>query len=178
MADTKSSRKKELITYFLFCLVCAASNWAVYILLTKLLRVDLSATGSQENMFLSLFRGEADINIKKLFVCTVSAWIVNVIVAFITNKIWVFKSKEKSVKGILREFATFFGGHFFTGVLDWAGTPLLVMLGLNQSLLGIEGALAKLIISILIMVLNYIINKLVVFKKKAASEGNADVQQL
>ena len=42
------------------------------------------------------------------------------------------------------------------------------MLGLNQKLLGIEGALAKLIISILIMVLNYIINKLVVFKKKAA----------
>lgn len=166
MADTKRKSAREILVYFLFCIVCAVSNWAVYILMTKALRVDLSDVGSSGNAFLSLFSPDAGSNIRRLFVCTLTAWIVNVIVAFVTNKIWVFKSKEKSLKGVMREFASFVGGHLFTGVLDWAGTPFLVMLGLNQRVLGIEGALAKFIISLLVMVLNYLIGKLLVFRKK------------
>lgn len=166
MGENGNKNYKQILIYLLFCIVCAASNWAVYILMTKALDVDLSEVGETGSVFLSLFSSDAGSNIRRLFVCTVTAWIVNVIVAFVTNKIWVFRSNEKSLKGIVKEFGSFLGGHLFTGALDWAGTPLLVMLGLNQAVFGIEGALAKFIISLLVMVLNFVIGKLLVFRKK------------
>ena len=172
MAKEKSKNLREMLVYFLFCLVCAASNWSVYVLMTKLLNVDLSTVGDNGNAIIRLFSGNADDNIKRLFICTVTAWLVNVIVAFVTNKIWVFKSREKSPRVVAREFVAFFGSHFLTGILDWAGTPFLVMFGLNQSLIGIEGGLAKLIVSLLIMVFNYLIGKLLVFKKTSGGQKN------
>lgn len=161
-----SNKRREIVTYLAFCIVCALSNWLVYIVMVKALRVDLSVVGNSDNAVFSAFSGESGENLTKLLICTFTAWAVNVIVAFITNKIWVFKSREKSFVGVLKEFLTFLSGHLFTGVLDWAGTPLLVTLGLKQSLFGIEGGVAKLIISILVMVLNYVISKLLVFRKK------------
>lgn len=167
MKDKSFFKKhREIIMYLIFCVVCALSNWLVYIAMVKALKVDLSVVGNSDNALFSVFSGESGDNLTRLLICTFTAWVVNVIVAFVTNKIWVFKSKEKSFKGVLKEFLTFLSGHLFTGVLDWLGTPLLVMLGLNQSILGIEGALAKLIISIAVMVLNFVISKLIVFKNK------------
>lgn len=159
-------KHKELVLYVLFGILCAGANWLVYIILVKALSVDLSVVSGADDAIFDMLEGESGDNIKKLVVCTFSAWFVNVIVAFITNKKWVFCSTVKTFTGVLREFITFFGAHLLTGMIEWIGIPLVVMAGLRQSIFGIEGAFAKILVSIVVMILNYVFSKLLVFKKR------------
>ena len=159
-------KRRQIIIYFLCCLLCFAANWTVYTLMTKALDVDLSEVGETGNAVFSVFTGESGSNLYKLLACTFTAWTVNLLVSFMTNKMWVFKSRDWSLRVVGREFLTFLGGHLFTGVIDWFGTPLLVILGMKASFFGIEGAAAKLTVSIIIMFLNYFLSKLLVFRKK------------
>ena len=50
----------------------------------------------------------------------VVAWILSVLFAFITNKIWVFDSKSMEVSVLLKEAVSFFGCRLATGLLDLA----------------------------------------------------------
>lgn len=99
-------------------------------------------------------------------VANVLSWIVAVLFAYITNKLWVFESKSFKGNVIFKELATFVGSRLATGVLEWVGVPLLMVIGLNQSILGIEGMVAKIVISVVVVILNYILSKLFVFKDK------------
>lgn len=51
-------------------------------------------------------------------------------------------------------------------MLEIFGVPLLVKIGLNQTLFGVDGALAKAVVSVVVVVLNYVFSKLVVFRNK------------
>ena len=53
-----------------------------------------------------------------------------------------------------------------TGVLELFGVPLLVAIGLNQPLFGAEGFVAKLVVSVIVVILNYVFSKLIIFKDK------------
>lgn len=99
-------------------------------------------------------------------VANVLSWIVAVLFAYITNKLWVFESKSFKGNVVFKELATFVTSRLATGVLEWVGVPLLMVIGLNQSILGIEGMVAKIVISVLVVILNYILSKLFVFKDK------------
>lgn len=94
------------------------------------------------------------------------AWIIAVLFAYVTNKRWVFETKTDSFSSLLKEMISFIGARLLTGLLEILGVPLLVKLGMSQTLFGIEGFLAKIIVSIVVTVLNYILSKLIVFKKK------------
>ncbi len=99
-------------------------------------------------------------------VANVLSWIFAVLFAYITNKLWVFESKSFKAEVLFKEIATFVGSRLATGVLEWVGVPLLMIIGLNQSIFGIEGMLAKVIVSVVVVILNYILSKLFVFKNK------------
>ena len=45
------------------------------------------------------------------------------------------------------------------------GVPLLVSFGLDQKIFGIDGMFAKVIISIVVVILNYIFSKFIAFKR-------------
>lgn len=47
-----------------------------------------------------------------------------------------------------------------------AGVPLLVKLGMDQKVLGVKGMMAKVVVSVLVVVLNYVFSKLIIFRKK------------
>lgn len=94
------------------------------------------------------------------------AWVVAVLFAYFTNKMYVFKSKQESINAIVKEFILFIGSRIATGIVEIVGVPLLYYLGLSQAVFGVEGFLAKIIISIFIIFLNYIFSKIVVFKKR------------
>ena len=104
--------------------------------------------------------------IKSVTTANVLSWICAVLFAFVTNKLWVFRSKKWSPSVVLPEFWKFTASRLATGVLEILGVPLLVKIGLNQQILGIDGMLAKVVVSIAIVILNYLISKLLVFKKK------------
>lgn len=84
------------------------------------------------------------------------AWLFAVSFAYITNKIWVFESTENN---IIVEFLLFMGGRIFSGVIDSFLLYLFVEIFFWSDLL------SKIIIQIIVVILNYLISKLVVFKK-------------
>ena len=53
-----------------------------------------------------------------------------------------------------------------TGVIEIGGLPLLYYIGVKQSLFGGEGFLAKILVSIIVVILNYVFSKIFVFNKK------------
>ncbi len=88
---------------------------------------------------------------------SVISWVVGVVFGYFMNRIFVFKSKEPN---ILKEFLQFSGGRVSTWLLD------LVMMVLMVNVLRINEAFSKIFVSVLVMIGNYVISKLFVFKKK------------
>lgn len=91
---------------------------------------------------------------------TCLAWLVSVIFAYITNKWWVFESKSLRLKAVIQEFLSFTGCRLFTGACD-----LLIMLIFVDSL-GMDDLFVKIASNILVVVLNYIFSKMIIFKRK------------
>lgn len=93
----------------------------------------------------------------------VLSWICSVTFAYITNRIWVFESKAKGIH-ILSEGLKFYGARVLTLFVD-----ILIMF-LLVDLTGISGALweffAKAVSSVFVLVLNYILSKVIVFRKR------------
>lgn len=91
-------------------------------------------------------------------------WIICVIFTFFTNKIFVFKSKTNSFKAFIIEFTEFALARLFTLLLEDLVLYLLCdKLGWNTQLLQLS---AKLIGQFVVIVTNYILSKLIIFKKK------------
>ena len=95
----------------------------------------------------------------------VLSWICAVLFAFVTNKLWVFQSKSWAGNVLLPELGKFLSSRVATGVFEMVAVPALVALGLNQTILGIEGMVSKVLVSVVVVILNYILSKLFVFKK-------------
>jgi len=92
-------------------------------------------------------------------VSNVAAWVVAVVVAYLTNKPFVFHSHDWSAKTVFPEAFKFVSCRIGSGL-----TETLLLL-LTVDFLGWNGNVWKLITSVLTVVLNYISSKLVVFKK-------------
>ena len=86
------------------------------------------------------------------------AWVAAVIFAFITNKPFVFKSNNWSAAVLLPELGKFISCRVFSGLLE------TVMLGITVDYLGWHGLSMKLIISVIVIVVNYVASKLFVFR--------------
>ncbi len=90
---------------------------------------------------------------------TIFAWLIAVAFAFITNKIWVFGSKSFTAKVLVREISTFLGARIVTGVLD-----VLVMY-FAVDLLNWNSTVWKLLSNVIVIVINYIASKFLIFKQ-------------
>lgn len=95
--------------------------------------------------------------ITDITVCTVLSWICAVGFAYITNRVFVFESKNKSY---FKEITSFVGSRIFSLIVE-----IVVMIVLT-SVFFINDRIAKIIVQFIIVVLNYITSKLFVFKKK------------
>lgn len=101
-----------------------------------------------------------------IFIANVLAWVLAVIFAYVTNKLFVFESYSWNPKFVLRELALFVSARLATGVLEIFGVPFLADLGLNQTIFGIDGMVSKIIVSVLVVILNYVFSKIFIFKKE------------
>ena len=91
---------------------------------------------------------------------TALAWVMSVLFAYVTNRRWVFESSAKGVKAVFAEMVNFFAGRAATGVLDWA-----IML-VSVDMLGAPDMVMKILSNVLVIILNYFISKLIVFRGK------------
>lgn len=89
----------------------------------------------------------------------VIAWAVSVIFAFVTNKPFVFKSHDWSAKVVVPELYKFVGTRVGSGALE------TVLIFLLVNLLRFDGNVVKLVVSVLVVIINYVGSKLIVFRK-------------
>ena len=88
------------------------------------------------------------------------AWVVAVTFAYLTNKPFVFKSHDWSAKTVIPELTKFVGCRVASGAAE---TLILLV---TVDILCWNGNIWKLVTSVLVVILNYIASKLVVFRKK------------
>ena len=88
------------------------------------------------------------------------AWVAAVAFAFLTNKPFVFRSHDWSAKVVVPELVKFVGTRIGSGVLE------TLILFVTVDMLHWNGNLWKLVTSVLVVILNYVGSKLLVFKKK------------
>ncbi|MGN0353863.1 MAG: GtrA family protein [Muricoprocola sp.] len=96
----------------------------------------------------------------------VLSWLCAILFAFAVNKQWVFRSRSWKRKIWWPEFVKFVSSRIVTGILEIAGVPLLVKMGLDFRIMGIDGMLAKIMVSVVVVILNYFFGKFLVFRKK------------
>lgn len=91
---------------------------------------------------------------------TLVAWLLAVLFAYVTNKLWVFDSKSWAVAVVIPELIKFFVCRIATGVLDvgimWFAVDKMQW----------DAMIWKLISNIIVIVLNYVASKFVIFVKK------------
>lgn len=88
-------------------------------------------------------------------ISNILAWFLSVLFAYVTNRRWVFESKSSD---ILKECGLFFSGRIFSGVVDTGLMYLFI------DILSIGDVISKIVIQVIVVILNYIISKWIVFK--------------
>lgn len=86
------------------------------------------------------------------------AWIAAVAFAYLTNKPFVFCSHDWSAKTVIPELTKFVGARIASGVLETG------IIFLTVDLLRWNGNVMKLVTSVLVVIINYVASKLLVFR--------------
>lgn len=92
------------------------------------------------------------------FIATFLSWFTAVLFAFITNRSFVFVSKSKGLE-ILKECVEFFISRLASGAMN------LCLMMLFVDVLHINEFISKAVLSVLVMMLNYLLSKFLIFKK-------------
>lgn len=125
----------ECISYIIFGTLTTVVNFAVYFMLAQ--PIGLPTVTSN-----------------------LTATVVSILFAYITNKIYVFKSKSNTFKELIVEMLKFFEGRVVTGILD----TIIVIIGVdyikaNEMLIKTASCLA-------VIILNYVISKVLIFNRQ------------
>lgn len=126
---------RDILAYLFFGVLTTAVNYLVYLPCYNLLHLSAAVSNA-------------------------IAWVAAVAFAYLTNKPFVFESKDWSAKTVLPELAKFVGCRIGSGLLETA------ILFVCVDLLQWNGNVWKLITSVLVVILNYVASKLLVFRSK------------
>ncbi len=154
-------RYKTIVLYLIFGALTTAANLLVFYLLKK---SGLTATDEGNTLANAI------------------AWASALVFAFVTNKLFVFRSHVESVKQFLIEAAKFVGGRLVSGLFEITlPTPLSHVFGegiyfeFGEKTVQFDGQWeAKIFVSIFVIILNYLFSKFLVFNKK--SDGVEQVE--
>ena len=167
---------REPIVYVIVGLMTTAVSYGVRLIvlysLSARLSVDLASTDAEMLTRSSALRGLAG----------TLGWVAGVLFAFFPNKFWVFREENRSAKHTLRQFGAFVISRVGTYFAELGLAVLLPMLlgavGYRSFTLLVEFDADKLtlvISAVVITVLNYLISKLLVFRKqKTAPEEHTE----
>lgn len=125
---------EELIKYFIIGVITTIINYAIFAVLSSVVNIDMH-------------------------VSNIIAWIVSVIFAYFTNKLFVFESKSFKLNVMGKEILSFGAARVFSLLLE----ELILYIFVN--LLNMNQLIIKLIANIVVMIVNYILSKFIIFKK-------------
>ena len=140
---------KELITYVLFGVLTTIVNFFSFWIFTEAFGEDL------------------------YLINNAVAWLVGVVFAYVTNKLFVFESKSWKLKVISKEIMGFLGARIFSFLVEEGGMFLFVsVLGFGEKSLTLLGFtitgqfIVKILLAVIVVVLNYIFSKFFIFRKQ------------
>ena len=140
-------KQREMISYLFWGAMTTVVSWGSYALFFRILGGILAVSAA-------------------ITAANILSWLCAILFAFIANKQWVFRSKSWKRRIWWPEFLKFVSSRIVTGILEIAGVPLLVKMGLDVKIMGIDGMLAKILVSVVVVILNYFFGKFLVFRKK------------
>lgn len=103
-------------------------------------------------------------SMKGYWAANLISWILSVLFAYITNKLFVFESKSFAPGLIAREMASFFGCRLFSLVIEMGVLTLMV------EACHISEFWSKVTTQVIVVILNYVFSKLFIFKKKTKKD--------
>ncbi len=152
-------KHKEIIFYVFFGVLTTLVNWVTYTLFVRVFSLSVAVSNTL-------------------------SWAASVIFAFLTNKKWVFESTSWNARTLLKEGASFLSARAITGAIELLCVPKLAQigfdkpfyalfekLGINFGVLYTDGIYSKVVLAVVIVVLNYVFSKLIVFRKKKQTAG-------
>lgn len=89
---------------------------------------------------------------------TVLSWVLTVVFAYWTNRTFVFKSQNKEMASVAREFVSFIGARVATELLE------IVLMYVMVTMLTINDKISKLVCQVLVILANYVLSKIWIFK--------------
>ncbi len=129
---------EEIISYLFFGFLTTVVSFGTYVLFA--------------NTFLA---GKSDLDIQ---IANVLSWICAVIFAYVTNRIFVFKSKTIG-KEKVKEVFNFALARVFSLLVD------MFMMYILYSVMHIDDTISKIIVQFVVVAMNYILSKVIIFKK-------------
>lgn len=134
MNEIYNKHIKDKILYIIFGILTTLTNIFTYWIFTSKLKFDY-------------------IN------ASIFAWVISVVFAFITNKLYVFNSKKIELNILIKEALYFFAFRILSLLIDLTAMFLLVQIIKTNDLF------AKVISNIIVIIINYYASKLIVFKQ-------------
>lgn len=128
---------KETISYLIFGILSTIVNIATYVFFSRIIKINF-------------------------MISNIIAWFVAVIFAYITNKFFVFESKNINIKFILKEITSFMSLRILSGLTE------LILMYIMINIMLINDFIVKIITNIVVVILNFIFSKLIIFKNKKA----------
>lgn len=136
---------EEGINYLFFGFLAFVLNYILYFLFESVIRIPYG-----------------------YIIATALAWALTVVFAYWTNRRFVFKSNNKDMAAVWKEFVSFISARVVTGVLE------MVLMYLLVDCAHANDKISKLICQTIVILANYILSKIWIFKSKndsAPKEG-------
>ena len=127
---------KEVINYLIFGGLTTIVNFVAYCIFARLIGIDEVVSSGL-------------------------SWVVSVIFAYVTNKIFVFDSKTETKKDVIKECISFFLARIVSGITCDVGTFALMV-----KVFHINDILSKIVTQVMVVVVNYLFSKFIVFRKE------------
>ena len=143
-------KHKEGVNYAFWCIMTTLVSWTSYALYARLFgRIDGINTDTVT------------------LISNTLSWVTAVTFSFVANKIRVFESKSWKPKVVVPEILKFYSSRAVVGVIGDVGIPtLLAVIGLDAPIFGVEGLVSKMVVTPVVIMMNYFLGKFFVFRKK------------
>ena len=142
------NKYKEIISYLFFGVMTTLVNFVSFWAFNKILG---------ESLYL---------------ISNVIAWVISVVFAYVTNKLWVFESKSWKFRVLLKEVPEFFAARVFSLWLfvDKLGFDKFSFLLFEFKVTG--KLIAKVLLAVIVVILNYFFSKFIIFAKRNKDKSN------
>ena len=148
-------KHKEGANYAFWCVMTTLVSWTAY------------------TVYAHLFGGIEGLPTDTVtLISNTLSWVTAVTFSFIANKIRVFESKSWNPRVVVPEILKFYSSRALVGVVGDIGLPtLLAVIGLDAPLFGVEGLVSKMVVTPVVICMNYLFGKFFVFRKKKETKS-------